>query len=220
MSAASTITLKILKTDVYLTPYFLPFCRREGTMAIANGRIATLTYDAASEILSGSIGHTMFRMTAYSGGSRGHRAAVNPALADKYLHKQADTLASRLATTSELKDAQGRYKRRGGPLPPGHYTCHYLAHHHTFGQCIRLLRSADATAIHTPFYPHAIPHGRGDDFFIHGSGPKGSDGCIVPAIPAERFRLNRAIKQFPGKVMIEVKNVSYQLPPELEHQIA
>lgn len=189
-------------------------------MAIVQVQPAILTYDAASEILSGSIGPNIFRMTAYSGGSRGHRAVVSSALADKYLHKQADTLSSRLATTSEVKDAQGRYKRRGGTLPSGHYACHYLAHHHTFGECIQLLRSLDARAIHTPFYPHTIPHGRGNDFFIHGSGPKGSDGCIVPAIEAERFRLNRAIKQFPGKVVVEVKNVSYQLPPELEHQIA
>ncbi|HKF03582.1 MAG TPA: hypothetical protein VKB49_14790 [Candidatus Sulfotelmatobacter sp.] len=189
-------------------------------MAVANGNVANLTYDAASEVLSGTIGRDSFRMTAYSGGSRGHRAGVKPVLAAKYLHNEADTLSSRLATTSEVKDAQGRYKRRGGTLPPGHYACQYLPHHHTFGECIRLFRRADAIAIHTPFYPHPIPHGRGNDFFIHGSGPKGSDGCIVPAIEAERFRLNRAVKQFPGEVVIEVKNVSYQLPPELEHQIA
>lgn len=189
-------------------------------MAIAYSSVANLTYDAASEILFGTIGRDTFRMTAYSGGSRGHRAQVKPALAHKYLYSDADTLASRLATTSEIKDAKGRYKRRGGTLPPGHYACHYLANHHTFGQCIRLFRSADAKAIHTPFYPHSIPHGRGNDFFIHGSGPKGSDGCIVPAIEAERFRLNRAVKQFPGNVVIEVKNVSYLLPAELEHQIA
>src|SRR5215472_19041921 len=113
-------------------------------MAVAHGNVANLTYDASSEILSGTIGRDIFRMTAYSGGSRGHRAGVAPALADKYLHNQADSLSSRLATTSEVKDAKGRYKRRGGTLPAGHYACHYLAHHHTFGQCIRLFRSADA----------------------------------------------------------------------------
>jgi len=204
-----------------LSPLFFDsFLPRKEPMSVIAASVANLTYDAVSEVLSGNIGRYSFRMTAYSGGSRGHRAGVKSALADKYLHNQADTLSSRLATTSEVKDSQGRYKRRGGTLPPGHYVCHYLAHHHAFGECIRLLRSADARAISTPFYPHPILHGRENDFFIHGSGPKGSDGCIVPAIRAERFRLNKAVKQFAGSVILEVKNVSYQLPPELEHQIA
>jgi hypothetical protein len=125
------------------------------------------------EILSGSVGRDTLRMTAYSGGSRGHQTAVKPTLADKYLHNQGDILSSRLATTSEAKDGQGRYKRRGGTVPPGHYACHYLAHHHTYGECIRLLRSADAKAIATAFYPHPMLHGRADDFFIHGSGAEG-----------------------------------------------
>lgn len=189
-------------------------------MLPTSGGVATLMYDAAIEILSGTIGRNAFRMTAYSGGSRGHRTGVKPELATRYLHRESERLSSRMTTTVELKDSQGRYKRRGGTLPPGHYNCEYIAHHHTFGECIRLLRCADARAIRTPFYPHPIPHGRGNDFFIHGSGPKGSDGCIVPAVPAERHRLNRAIKHFPGRVLVEVKNVSYVLPPELEHQIA
>ncbi len=184
------------------------------------GRVATLTYDAAIEILSGTIGRDAFRMKAYSGGSRGHQPGVRPELAARYLHNEAQRLSSRLATTAEVKDPQGGYKRRGGTLPAGHYNCQYIAHHHTFGECIRLLRCSDAKAIVTPFYPHPIPHGRGNDFFIHGSGPKGSDGCIVPAVAAERHRLNKAIKHFPGKVLLVVRNVSYLLPPELEHQIA
>jgi hypothetical protein len=189
-------------------------------MAPTSTKTVTLVYDAAGEILSGTMGREAFRMTAYSGGSRGHRASVKPEVAGRYLHSQAATLSSHLATTHEVKDRHGRYKQRGGTLPAGHYLCHFIAHHHTFGECIQLLRSADATAIYTPFYPHPIPHGRGNDFFIHGSGPKGSDGCIVPAIEAERFRLNKAVKHFRGSVVLEVKNVSYLLPPELEHQIA
>lgn len=189
-------------------------------MLTTNGRVAALTYDAATEILSGTIGHSAFRMKAYSGGSRGHRSGVKPKLAARYLHNESERLSSRMATTVEVKDAAGEYKQRGGTLPPGHYTCQYIPHHHAFGECIRLLRCPDARAIQTPFYPHPIPHGRGNDFFIHGSGPKGSDGCIVLAVGAERHRLNQAIKNFPGTVLLEVKNVSYLLPPELEHQIA
>jgi hypothetical protein len=183
-------------------------------------RSTELVYDAALDLLTGAVGHEHFRMVAYSGGSRGHRAGVQPELAKKYLHNQAATLPSRLATTTEVKDARGDYKQRGGTLPPGHYSCLYVSHHHTFGECIRLLRAGDARSIHSPFSPHPIPHERGNDFFIHGSGPKGSDGCIVPSIEAERRRLNHAVKQFQGKVMLHVKNVSYVLPAELGDQIA
>jgi len=184
-------------------------------------QVATLVYDAASELLTGTVGNEPpFRLIAYSGGSRGHRKDVTPDQSSSYLHDQAKTLLSRLATTRETKDRDGRYVQRGGTLPPGHYSCHYVANHSTFHECIQLLRSADALAIHSPFSPHPIPHERGDDFFIHGSGPKGSDGCIVPASNPERLRLNRAVKQFQGKVVLEVKHVSYMLPAELEGQLA
>jgi hypothetical protein len=179
-----------------------------------------LVYDAAQEVLSGIIGKESFHMKAYSGGSRGHQAGVKPKDATKYLHNQAGSLATHLATTRLVQDAHGQYKQRGGTLPPGHYVCRYIAQHHTFGECIRLLRGTDAQAIHSPFSPHPIPHGRGNDFFIHGSGPKGSDGCIVPASSHERHRLNKAVKNFQGKVALRVKNVSYLLPAELAHQLA
>jgi hypothetical protein len=181
---------------------------------------AELVYDAALELLSGMVGDKHFRMTAYSGGSRGHKSGVKPELAKKYLHSQADSLMSHLATTRKLEDSKGNYVQRGGTLPPGDYRCHYVAHHPTFGECIQLLRAADALAIRSIFSPYPIPCGRGNDFFIHGSGPKGSDGCIVPAFDAERRRLNHAVKNFQGNVRLRVKNVSYMLPAELEGQLA
>jgi len=180
---------------------------------------AELTYDAILEMLHGTIGTQSFQLKAYSGGSRGHKQ-VTPKLAADYLHNQAGKLSSRLATTAEVKDRAGHYRQRGGTLPAGHYSCHYMAHHKTFHECIQLLRRADARAIISPFSPHPIPHGRGNDFFIHGSGPKGSDGCIVPANEAQRLRLNQAVRKFEGTVVLHVKNVPYLLPAELEHQIA
>jgi hypothetical protein len=180
-----------------------------------------LVFDAAQEMLSGTIGYEpRFLMKAYSGGSRGHQAKVAPKQAAAYLHNQAASLSSRMATTREVKDAHGHYKQRGGTLPPGHYSCNYIAHHPHFGECIRLLKATDAMAIHSPFSPHLIPHGRGNDFYIHGAGPKGSDGCIVPANSHERHRLNKTIKNFQGKVVLRVTNVAYLLPAELENQIA
>jgi hypothetical protein len=190
---------------------------------VANTRTQTanLVYDAASEVLSGTVpGEHPFHLIAYSGGSRGHTAGVQSELAKEYLHSQAATLSSHFANTPRLLNARGKYIRRGGTLPAGHYICRYVANHPGLRECIQLLRRPDATAIHTPFYPHPLPHGRTDDFFIHGSGPKGSDGCIVPALESERRRLNSAVKNFAGAVILEVRNVSYSLPPALEHQIA
>ena len=189
-------------------------------MAAPPNPSAQLVYDAARQLLSGSIPpNPWFHMLAYSGGSRGHKP-VSPALAAKYLHNQAATLSSHFANTPTREDSKGRYLQRGGTLPAGHYRCEYIAYHPSFGERVRPHTMADAKAIHSPFSPHPIPHFRNDDFFIHGSGPKGSDGCIVPANESERHRLNRAVKEFPGTVILEVKNVSYLLPAELEGQLA
>ena len=79
---------------------------------------AELVYDAARELLLGTVGSERFHMLAYSGGSRGHKAGVQPQVATKYLHPQAGTLSSRMATTKEVKDAQvsGKSENRSGPV--------------------------------------------------------------------------------------------------------
>jgi hypothetical protein len=209
-----------MDNDARMKSLWIKFGQGESDVADTITRSAELVYDAAQEFLSGSIGRARFSVKAYSGGGRGHKAGVKSKLAAEFLYSQAITLSSRLATTREEKDAHGHYRQRGGTLPPGHYACHYVAHHHTFGECIQLLRSSDARAIHSPFSPHPIPHGRKDDFFIHGSGPKGSDGCIVLTSQAVRHHLNQAIKHFHGKVVLYVKYVPYLLPAELGDQIA
>ena len=184
-------------------------------MATSSAAVARLEYNAAREQLAGVIGQApRFDLTAYSG-SRGHKTNVSPQVATQNLHAQANSLMTRLATTKTREDNAGHYTQRGGTLPPGHYLCHYLHHHSTFGECIQLQRMSDAVAIHSPFASMPIPHGRGDDFFIHGSGPKGSDGCIVPANNGERLRLNKAVRDFPGRVILQVTHVSYMLPAEI-----
>ena len=180
--------------------------------------IARLEYSAASELLTGAIGSSRFRVVASSGGSRGHKTSVSAKAAGKYLHAQASSLTSHLATTKTI-EKDGKYLQRGGTLPPGHYICDYHAKHAAFGECIQLRQTSDALAIHSPFSPFPIPHGR-SGFFIHGSGPKGSDGCIVPANEVERLRLNKAVRDFPGKVILLVTHVSYMLPAELGGQLA
>ena len=89
-----------------------------------------------------------------------------------------------------------------------------MGDHPVFHECIRLLRQKDAAAIYSPFASMPFAHGRTHTFFIHGHGPKGSDGCIVPASDIERTALNKAIKNFAGRVVLNVVGMSYMLPAE------
>jgi hypothetical protein len=199
-------------------------CPRRGTqVAIAKTQSlhgATLTYNAAAELLTGTIGTANFHEVAFSGGSRGHKTTA-PDKARRYLHKSNlnDSLG-RLATTPEVYVKKtDTYQQRGGTIPPGHYRCIYVGNHPTFHECIFLDPAADAHAIRSPFARHPIAHHRGG-FYIHGQGPKGSDGCIVLANEQRRKALNHAVRDFihhfHGGVILNVTNVSYVLPAELE----
>jgi hypothetical protein len=189
--------------------------------SVANHHPARLTYDAATEKLTGWVGTIHFNEIAYSGGGRGHKSHVSHAQATRYLHDSpATTLYGRLATTQEVYDKKtDTYSKRGGTIPPGHYRCVYTDDHATFHQCIFLRPLKDAHAIHSPFAITPIVHNRGG-FFIHGHGPKGSDGCIVLENEQRRKVLNQAIKDFPRSVILEVIHVSYMLPAEIGGVIA
>jgi hypothetical protein len=164
----------------------------------SNSGSAVLTYNAPLQLLSGSIGNQFFHMKAYSGGGRG----------SVHVDQWDRSLKSHFANTREVGS------QRGGTLPSGHYLCHYRAHHPKFHECIWLERCSDAVAINSPFSTHAIPHYRGNDFFIHGRGELGSDGCIVPENKILRLKLNQAVKQFAGKVYVKVFGTAYLLPAE------
>jgi hypothetical protein len=159
---------------------------------------AILTYNASSEILSGEIGDRSFHLKAYSGGGRG---SVHVMQWDR-------SLKSRFANTKQ------KGPQRGGTLPPGHYLCHYQAHHPKFHECIWLERCSDAVGINSPFSAKPILHYRGNDFFIHGRGEHGSDGCIVPENGAQRLALNQAVKHSASKVYVHVVGTAYLLPAE------
>ena len=177
--------------------------------------IARLTYNAASQILSGHVGNEKFHEIAFSGGGRGH-TATTPDKAVRYLHSNPlNKSLGLLATTREIYDKQSdTYSQRGGTLPPGHYHCVYIAAHPTFHKCIRLEPMRDAHAIVSPFARHPIVHHR-SGFFIHGHGPKGSDGCLVLAHENRRKLLNKSVSEFNGWVTLNVTHVSYMLPAEL-----
>ncbi len=110
-----------------------------------HARIANLTYDAGRQKLTGSIGaEKPFDITAYSGGSRGHKQ-VDKKTAILYRHFEEKNFSSHFANSQTIGEGTRKdpYKR-GGTLPSGHYSCTYLENHKPFGECIYLNRDADA----------------------------------------------------------------------------
>ena len=73
----------------------------------------------------------------------------------------------------------------GGPIPPGAYAIHPPARHPHLGLSAQLT------------HPRWRPMGR-DGFFIHGRGPHGSDGCIVPTDPTKFQTLMTALSEAHG----------------------
>ena len=167
--------------------------------------IAHLVYDAAGRRLTGSVGALTFNMFAESGGGRG---SMKPAVWET-------SSRSHMATTPEIKNRHGTTIQRGGTLPAGVYACEHVPHHPKFRECIRLYRDRETGQyISSPFASQHIAHHRHDDFFIHGRGDLGSDGCIVPLVPAQRMLLTHAIRNFAGLVQLTVRGVGYVLPAE------
>ena len=156
-----------------------------------------LCYSIAREWLEGNVGNDNFLIRAYSGGGRGRKGSG-----------AEHNFSSYNVFQKETDDISGH--THGGPLPPGIYICNYVAHHPKFGECIFLeqtitaLFQIDARAkVH--FYDR-------NGFFIHRRGPHGSDGCIVPENEGERLRLNKAIKNAKGIVMLKVSERGMPLP--------
>jgi len=145
--------------------------RKEPHSGKPMSRLASLTYDAAAERLSGHIPgvgmNGCIDVKAYSGGSRGH-SKVKPETAKILRHFEAQSFNSRYANTRTIGEGTDKdpYKQRGGTLPAGHYSCKYHANHPIFHECIRLTRHAD-THIRYLTMSGAKLDNRGDDFFIH-----------------------------------------------------
>ena len=183
---------------------------------------ATLTYDVKWEKLIGTIGDEHFDERAVSGGSRGHKK-IDDKRADLFLHDEAYDFKSRSPLTKEKQAGPKggeHYVQRGGTIPPGHYDCVFVASYPKLGgEVIKLVQHDDAKVYQAPFTDQPIEHHRGG-FYIHGPGPKGSDGCIIFDNNSRRKDLNKAIKYFTqdlhGKVLLNVINDgSFILPPLL-----
>jgi hypothetical protein len=83
----------------------------------------------------------------------------------------------------------------GGPLPPGKYIVSKPGHHPHLGLSAKLA------------HPHFHPMGR-DGFYIHGQGPHGSDGCIVPLQKSQFRDLMTALTKSNGGTLIVQETMS------------
>lgn len=119
---------------------------------------ANLTYYIFEGELVGTAGNRMWNITALSGGGGGSR--VNP----------TDGNANN-PYAQGIKTEYGPNHRHGGPIPVGRYRIGVPYRDTHLGPCARL-DPYDADQ-------ERIMMGR-DGFYIHGRGPHGSDGCIVP----------------------------------------
>ena len=92
-------------------------------------------------------------------------------------------------------------KVAGGPVPPGEYLMEYISSHDIFRECIHLKPLKIEELI-----PGITEYKKRSGFFIHGRGDRGSDGCIVPYIPAQRKELNKAVKTCGTEVKLIVRD--------------
>src|SRR5208337_5353765 len=135
--------------------------------------INMLTYSIARERFQGTVENQTFGMRAWAGGSRG---------------KTGSGAEHTLSSYDVFRQTQHDKGIHGGPLPTGLYVCRYVPHHPHFHECIFLeqtittIMQVEANA-RIRFYDRS-------GFYIHGRGQHGSDGCIVPELNIERYRLN------------------------------
>lgn len=139
---------------------------------------AQLTYYIFEGVLTGFAGEKTIHMTALSGGRGGSRlknvttdAANNP-----YLTGLA---------TSHSKGIHG------GPIPTGRYAIETPKVQNVGEHKILAAKLVES---------HKLANGRGG-FFIHGRGPHGSDGCIVPSSDSKFDELMTALRKDSGGVL-------------------
>ena len=140
---------------------------------------AHLTYYIREGLLVGVSGDRLFHISAFSGGAGGStRHGGTDGVNNPYMEA--------LKTTG-APASQGHV--HGGPLPPGKYVVHTPARHPHLGLSAKLV------------HPRLRPMGR-DGFYIHGRGPHGSDGCIVPLDKAQFSDLMKALTDSHGGALV------------------
>ncbi len=144
-----------------------------------------LVYLIAQQRLYGIVNGKKFDLKAFSGGGRG-------SVAGKDQHSEA-------TFDYRIKKISKEFNERGGPIPPGTYSVLASEKNGTLGQANKLV---SLTAhLKTKTRDYGFPGG----FYIHGKGRYGSDGCIVPDVPAQRSALVAEIdKVAPFKLWVQL----------------
>lgn len=151
--------------------------------------LAQLTYNIPEESLSGMIGGVSINCLAGSGG----RAGTKTKDAENWFLKN-NAYATRIHHGSHTF----------GPLPMGNY---YMRPHESAANMVRL----DPLSSNLMF-------GR-SGFLIHGRGPIGSHGCIVPYEFGDLIAIYRAVTKFvtknKAKPVLQVVAVSAELDRQI-----
>jgi hypothetical protein len=150
-----------------------------------------LRYSISGEMLYSIAKSFSFSTKAYSGGGRGSTAGV----------QRTD-----LAHWSTSKKAPTTYNEvnRGGPIPVGLYIAHYIGKYKKFGEVARLDQTITSLLQRDFNSPVGFKVTDRGGFLIHGEGPKGSDGCIVPASKEALKKVLAHIKASKNGVLLEV----------------
>jgi hypothetical protein len=150
-----------------------------------------LKYSISDEILYGAVDGTTFSMKAFSGGGRGSTADM-------------ELIDLRHWATSKKAPPAFSPKNRGGPLPVGLYIAKYYGQHEHLGRCAELMQTLTSLLHADPWSEIGVSATDRAGFFIHGRGPKGSDGCIVPEKVSDLRDLLDAIETANGPIPLTV----------------
>ena len=151
----------------------------------------SLRYSICEELLYGEVAGVRIAMRAFSGGGRESTAGA----------ERKDL--KHWSTTKKAPEVFD-YKNRGGPLPAGLYLASYYGAHPHLGECAALIQTL-SSLLHRDYYSTtgvSVTDRAG--FFVHGVGPKGSDGCIVPETRADLTTLLSALKKAAELVVLVV----------------
>ena len=128
-----------------------------------------LTYDITNERLYGELGGRKIALWARSGGGRASKA-----------HPAGEAGQMGLASWDTQRKEDSAKGIRGGPLPPGFYLVEKPASHPSLGKAAYLIQTPSSLLYANYSSASGLSVTDRDGFYIHGRGPKGSDGCIVP----------------------------------------
>lgn len=160
---------RVLNTGMPKTHEVLPHKAPPGAHGTSD-----LTYYIYEGLLTGYSNGHMVHIMALSGGGGGSTRNKTVASVNNPYMEGLKTIGT------------GKTHVHGGPIPPGSYEIETPSVHPHLGLSARLDHKGGAK-----------PMGR-DGFYIHGQGPHGSDGCIVPIEGGAFHRLMKDLKATEG----------------------